>query len=76
MNQNKKPFERQAGPPRAQPRAGPVRGLEGAVTDRVVKEVAGIQVPGTPWATPPEELVKLAGYGRDINAARRRRGVS
>ena len=22
----------------------------------VVKEVAGIQVPGTPWATPPEEL--------------------
>jgi peptide/nickel transport system substrate-binding protein len=36
----------------------------------VVKEVAGIQVPGTPWATPPEELQKLAGYGRDINAAR------
>ena len=36
----------------------------------VVKEVSGIQVPGTPWATPPEELEKLAGYGRDINAAR------
>jgi len=36
----------------------------------VVKEVAGIQVPGTPWATPPEELQKLAGYGTDINAAR------
>ena len=36
----------------------------------VVKEVAGIQVPGTPWATPPEELVKLAGYGRDIAASR------
>ncbi|HYB43551.1 MAG TPA: ABC transporter substrate-binding protein [Candidatus Methylomirabilis sp.] len=36
----------------------------------VVKEVAGIQVPGTPWATPPEELAKLAGYGTDINAAR------
>ena len=36
----------------------------------VVKDVAGIQVPGTPWATPPEELEKLAGYGRDINAAR------
>ena len=35
-----------------------------------MKEVAGIQVPGTPWATPPEELAKLAGYGRDINAAR------
>ena len=36
----------------------------------LVKEVAGIQVPGTPWATPSEELAKLAGYGTDINAAR------
>jgi peptide/nickel transport system substrate-binding protein len=36
----------------------------------IVKEVAGIQVPGTPWATPPVELEKLAGYGRDINASR------
>jgi peptide/nickel transport system substrate-binding protein len=35
-----------------------------------VKEVAGIQVPGTPWATPPQELEKLAGYGRDIAASR------
>src|SRR5215468_8549746 len=26
----------------------------------IVKEVAGIQVPGTPWATPPQELEKLA----------------
>ena len=32
----------------------------------IVKDVGGIQVPGTPWATPPEELEKLAGYGRDI----------
>jgi peptide/nickel transport system substrate-binding protein len=36
----------------------------------IVKEAGGIQVPGTPWATPPAELEKLAGYGRDINAAR------
>ncbi len=36
----------------------------------IVKEVAGIQVPGTPWATPPDELAKLAGYSRDINASR------
>jgi len=36
----------------------------------LIKEVAGIQVPGTQWATPPAELEKLAGYGRDINAAR------
>jgi len=36
----------------------------------VVKEVGGIQVPGTPWATPPAELEKLAGYGRDTAANR------
>src|SRR5881628_2228814 len=36
----------------------------------VVKEVAGVQVPGTPYATPPDELEKLAGYGRDIKRAR------
>jgi len=36
----------------------------------IVKEVAGIQVPGTPWATPQEELAKLAGYGKDITASR------
>jgi peptide/nickel transport system substrate-binding protein len=31
----------------------------------IVKEVAGVQVPGTPYATPPEELNKLAGYWSD-----------
>jgi peptide/nickel transport system substrate-binding protein len=36
----------------------------------IVKDVGGVQVPGTPYATPPEELMKLAGYGKDINAAR------
>src|SRR5215510_15162870 len=36
----------------------------------VVREVGGIQVPGTPWATPLPELEKLAGYGRDIQKAR------
>ncbi len=36
----------------------------------LVRDVGGIQVPGTPWATPPAELEKLAGYGRDINANR------
>ncbi|PYM98698.1 MAG: hypothetical protein DME08_07315 [Candidatus Rokuibacteriota bacterium] len=32
----------------------------------IVKFVNGVQVPGTPFATPPTELEKLAGYGRDI----------
>ena len=36
----------------------------------LVRDVAGIQVPGTPYATPPAELEKLAGYGHDINANR------
>ena len=36
----------------------------------IVKDVAGIQVPGTPYATPPEELQKLAGYWPDIEKSR------
>jgi peptide/nickel transport system substrate-binding protein len=36
----------------------------------IVKAVAGVQVPGTPFATPPDELAKLAGYRKDINASR------
>ena len=36
----------------------------------IVRDVGGVQVPGTPYATPPEELEKLAGYGRDINKSR------
>jgi peptide/nickel transport system substrate-binding protein len=36
----------------------------------LVRDVGGIQVPGTPYATPPGELEKLAGYGHDIAANR------
>jgi peptide/nickel transport system substrate-binding protein len=36
----------------------------------IVRDVGGIQVPGTPYATPPEELQKLAGYWPDINKSR------
>src|SRR6266511_4410020 len=36
----------------------------------LVRDVGGIQVPGTPYATPPAELERLAGYGHDINANR------
>ena len=36
----------------------------------IVKSVAGVQVPGTPFATPPEELNKLAGYWTDIEKSR------
>jgi peptide/nickel transport system substrate-binding protein len=36
----------------------------------IVNLVGGVQVPGTPYATPPAELEKLAGYGRDIAKSR------
>ncbi|HEX5768322.1 MAG TPA: ABC transporter substrate-binding protein, partial [Burkholderiales bacterium] len=36
----------------------------------IVKEVAGVQVPGTPFATPSEELNKLAGYWTDAEKSR------
>jgi peptide/nickel transport system substrate-binding protein len=36
----------------------------------IVKSVAGVQVPGTPFATAPEELNKLAGYWTDANKSR------
>jgi len=32
--------------------------------------VGGVQVPGTPFATPQAELEKLAGYGRDVEKNR------
>ncbi len=36
----------------------------------IVKAVAGVQVPGTEFATPPAELEKLAGYSHDIQKSR------
>ena len=36
----------------------------------IVKDVAGVLVPGTPFATSPEELEKLAGFSRDIAKSR------
>jgi peptide/nickel transport system substrate-binding protein len=39
-------------------------------TIAIVKAVAGVQVPETAFATPPEELNKLAGYWPDIGKSR------
>jgi len=36
-----------------------------------VKDVGGVQVPGTFYATPEEELTKLAGYWKDPEASRK-----
>jgi peptide/nickel transport system substrate-binding protein len=36
----------------------------------IVKEVAGVQVPGTPYATSPADLAKVAGYWPDAEKSR------
>ena len=36
----------------------------------ILREVAGVQGVGTPFATPPAELERLAGYSRDIAKSR------
>src|SRR6266498_4048240 len=36
----------------------------------ILKDVAGVQGPGTPFAATAAELERLAGYGRDIGKAR------
>ena len=56
-------LRRQARPPGAHARARPLRGLEGASQDRDrARTSPGCRCPGTPYATPPAELAKLAGY--------------
>jgi peptide/nickel transport system substrate-binding protein len=46
------------------------QGAQALAKIATVKGVGGVLVPGTPFATPPAELEKLAGYGRDIAKAR------
>ncbi len=36
----------------------------------ILREVAGVQGVGTPYATPPAELERLAGYSRDVAKSR------
>src|SRR5262249_1958214 len=70
VNQNKKPFADKRVRRALSLALDRWNGSKALSRIALVKEVAGIQVPGTQWATPPEELMKLAGYGTDINAAR------
>jgi peptide/nickel transport system substrate-binding protein len=37
----------------------------------ILKDVGGLQVPGTPYAASEAELTRLAGFGKDIEASRR-----
>ena len=46
------------------------QGAEALSKIAIVKQVAGMLVPGTPFAISPAELEKLAGYSKDIKASR------
>src|SRR5947207_14378389 len=70
LNQQKKPFEDRRVRRALTLALDRWSGSKALSRIAVVKEVAGIQVPGTPWASPTEELVQRAGYGTDIKASR------
>ncbi|HEV8643144.1 MAG TPA: ABC transporter substrate-binding protein [Methylomirabilota bacterium] len=46
------------------------QGAQGLSKLTILREVAGVQGVGTPFAAAPAELERLAGYGRDITGAR------
>jgi peptide/nickel transport system substrate-binding protein len=70
MNHDRKPFDNKRVRRALSLALDRYQGSQALSKIAIVKEVAGVQVPGTPFATPPAELEKLAGYGRDIAKSR------